>query len=241
MKFNIPDKIYFYIAPHYSVRHHLTSDVGYVIKKYNLHGKLLDIGCGEKPYEHLFKDTKYTGIDFKNYSPYKGNLSKSGPDMFFDDNYSKKSVLPFKNNNFDIICAFQTLEHVSNPQKLFKEMCRILKINGFILLTVPFIWGLHEKPNDYFRYTGYSINNLAIDNHAKIIYEKKEGGLFSVIENLIQNYLSELNNRSKYYYVLTVPLYSLVLFFSYISVIIEKHVKSSDVFLNYIFLIKKIK
>lgn len=45
--------------------------------------------------------------------------------------------LPFSDNQFDIVCSFETLEHVRDPAQVIAEMARVAKVDGHVLLTVP--------------------------------------------------------------------------------------------------------
>lgn len=46
-------------------------------------------------------------------------------------------ALPFKNNFFDLVTAFEILEHIENDEKAFSEIARTLKPSGFFLFSVP--------------------------------------------------------------------------------------------------------
>ena len=53
-----------------------------------------------------------------------------------------------KDESFDLIICFHVLEHILNDQKAIKELYRILKENGVILIQVPLKEGLtYEDPN----------------------------------------------------------------------------------------------
>jgi len=41
------------------------------------------------------------------------------------------------------------------------EIARVLRPGGCLILTAPHIWGIHEEPRDYFRFTGYGLAHLA--------------------------------------------------------------------------------
>lgn len=45
--------------------------------------------------------------------------------------------LNFKNNTFDAVFALEVMEHVFNPQDVFKEVKRVLKKNGYFIVLVP--------------------------------------------------------------------------------------------------------
>ena len=117
-----------------------------------LQGQLLDIGCGHKPYREDFIDkvTTYIGLEH----PATPSLSEAV------DVYGTGIQLPFANETFDTIVSFAVLEHINEPELMLKEAGRVIKAGGFIIMTVPHIWGLHEEPHDYFRYTKYGIKYL---------------------------------------------------------------------------------
>lgn len=93
-----------------------------------LHGSILDIGCGTKPYEHLFMTNKYIGLEIIG-----GGINNA--DYFYDG-----KLFPFNNEEFDNIVSFQVIYQVFDLDTLIIEMNRVLKCNAHILITVPFIW-----------------------------------------------------------------------------------------------------
>jgi SAM-dependent methyltransferase len=117
-----------------------------------LKGNLLDVGCGIMPYKEIIKKNKniinYTGMDLENAS-YHGQVP---PDLFWDG-----QIIPVEESNFDSIIATEFLEHYHDTKSILLEMNRVLKPEGFIFGTVPFIWNLHETPYDEYRFTPYSL------------------------------------------------------------------------------------
>ena len=92
-------------------------------------GKVLDVGCGTKPYESMIPHTEYVGLEFD--AP--ENRASKKADIFYDGLY-----FPLKDSGFDSILTTQVLEHVFEPEIFVAELNRVLKTNGKILLTVPF-------------------------------------------------------------------------------------------------------
>jgi SAM-dependent methyltransferase len=72
------------------------------------------------------------------------------------------------------------------------EIYRVLKPGGHIILTVPFVWELHEEPYDFFRYTKHALKELFERTRLKIDYIKPNGGKWAAIYQLRNNmmYLS---------------------------------------------------
>jgi len=114
-------------------------------------GRLLDVGCGNRPYQAIFKDqvASYIGLE-------QGRNRYTGVDVWGD-----ALVLPFADGVFDTVLSNQVLEHVPEPQLALTEAARVLNDGGHLILTAPHIWELHEVPHDYFRFTPYGLRYLA--------------------------------------------------------------------------------
>jgi len=90
----------------------------------------LDIGCGSKPYESLFKNvTNYIGVDIESSGH---DHTDSKVDLYYD---GKK--LPFDDNYFDCVVSFEVLEHVFNIEELLSEIKRVMKKGGYGIFLVP--------------------------------------------------------------------------------------------------------
>lgn len=69
--------------------------------------------------------------------------------------------LPYSNKKFDLVCAFDVIEHVDNDQLAIQEMARVCKDGGSIFVTVPAhmeLWSEHDEVNHHFR--RYKIEQL---------------------------------------------------------------------------------
>lgn len=116
-------------------------------------GEVLDLGCGEKPFKKEIQSVAdtYVGVDWP------ATLhAKSEIDVYAD--ISKD--LPIKNESFDTVVSFQVMEHLPEPAIFLREACRVLRPGGKIILTTPFMWGVHEAPHDYYRYTPFGLKHL---------------------------------------------------------------------------------
>ena len=69
------------------------------------------------------------------------------------DMVSDASRLPLKNNCVDLIINLAMLEHVEAPEKIIREMHRVLKKNGRFFCYLPFIQPFHAAPDDFYRWT----------------------------------------------------------------------------------------
>lgn len=232
-------KIRFFISPYFLIRHYLLRDIKYFVKKYKFEGRVLDFGCGQKPFKDLFGFSDYRGIDFKNYSR-NSDFPESKPDYFFDEEYSKTLLLPFGDESFDNAVSFQVLEHHKNPEKMIGEMARITKKGGLLLVSCPFLYGIHEEPNDFQRYTKYKLKGLFGKNNCEIIKIKEEGSLFSVVSMLLNEHLGSFAAKNKPCYFLAAVIFLPFLLFQYLSLFLDKLVKSEKIFINYMIIARKI-
>ncbi|WP_167342347.1 class I SAM-dependent methyltransferase [Nonlabens sp. SY33080] len=116
-------------------------------------GDLLDIGCGKMPYkEYILENAavdSYLGLDIENALIYDETVK---PDVTWDG-----VQMPFKDASFDTAFGTEVLEHCPEPDVTLKEVYRVLKSDGVFFFTVPFLWNLHEAPNDYYRYTPFAL------------------------------------------------------------------------------------
>jgi SAM-dependent methyltransferase len=61
--------------------------------------------------------------------------------------------LPFDDNQFDKVMSFAVLEHTRRPWEVAREMCRVLKPGGELLIDYPFLQPVHGYPHHYFNAT----------------------------------------------------------------------------------------
>ncbi|QNR85309.1 class I SAM-dependent methyltransferase [Pedobacter riviphilus] len=139
------------------------------------HGKLLDIGCGNKPYEKQLKGkiTSYTGVDIIQSSDNKV------------DYLCQANAIPFQNSLYDIVISTQTIEHVEDHQGLVNEAFRLLKPNGIFILSGPLYWPLHEEPYDFFRFTKYGFQYILQKAGFEVLEIKSNGGKWALVGQAI--------------------------------------------------------
>ena len=146
-----------------------------------LQGKLLDIGCGNKPYRDLFTVFEYIGIDIENEAH---DHTNDEVDVIFDGR-----KIPFNDQSFDSVFSSEVFEHVFHLEELIQESNRVLKEEGKLLITLPFVWIEHEKPNDFARYTTFGIINLLERNGFIIERSEKSSTYIEAIFQVIAAYI----------------------------------------------------
>lgn len=159
-------------------------------KQSYLTGKLLDVGCGSKPYlEELKNIEEYVGLE------YESDVAKqqTKADFFYDG-----KTFPFEDNFFDSALSTQVLEHVSNPQEIVYEISRVLKKGGYVMLSAPFSQEEHETPFDFYRFSPQAICQIFADAGLEIVYYRRlTVGIKAVISTLTF-YIYRLNYDKKF-------------------------------------------
>jgi ubiquinone/menaquinone biosynthesis C-methylase UbiE len=160
---------------------------------FNRHGKrneLLDLGCGVKPFKGIYSEfcTNSVGIDVAA-SPHH----KTEVDIIYDG-----KNIPFDDNRFDYVFCTEVMEHVPEPASFLKEIHRVMKAEGILIMTTPFLVPLHEEPHDYYRYTSHGINHLLSNAGFRLEHIESFSGYTGVlIAFLVQPQLKVWNRLSK--------------------------------------------
>jgi|TARA_B100001971_G_scaffold204623_1_gene221018 SAM-dependent methyltransferase len=165
-------------------------------------GMLLDIGCGHGRYNDLLDrcaDSR-TGMELD-----RGRyVSVCRPGV-----WGSGLSLPFRDDCFDTVVSFQVLEHVPEPAQMVQEIARVLKPGGCLILTAPHIWGIHEEPEDYFRFTGFGLSHLSRVAGLKVVSVRSMAGYWVTAGARFCYYL-QLFERLPGMALLLRPLYALV-------------------------------
>jgi SAM-dependent methyltransferase len=140
-------------------------------------GKLVDIGCGSKPYSKYFEFiNEYIGVDRDNVNA--------------DINADAKS-LPIDSSTVDVVLCNQVIEHDPEPDKIILEISRVLKNNGILILSAPQMARLHGEPKDYYRFTKWGLKYLLEKNGFIIDRIESHGGIFRALGSHINFFLIE--------------------------------------------------
>ena len=119
------------------------------------------------------------------------------------------------------------------------EMVRVVKPGGYILLTCPFLGGLHEEPNDYQRITKYGLVEMFKKNNCKVVRIIAQGSIFSTISMLFNEQLNSFAAEGKLKYAIAVIIYIPLFFFQYLSLLLDLIFKSKTIFFNQLILARK--
>jgi SAM-dependent methyltransferase len=115
-------------------------------------GRLLDIGCGTKPYRPLLAAhvSEHVGLD-------RGPCRSGSGEL---DLAATAYAIPLRDASFDTVLCSDVLEHLEEPRAALAEAFRVLKPRGYAIYTAPLFWHLHEEPRDFFRYTRHGLDHL---------------------------------------------------------------------------------
>lgn len=151
-----------------------------------VHGRVLDLACGSKPYAALLRDRaqSHWGVDL---SKWDGQVDVVG-DI---------GRLPFATGSIDTIVCTEGLEHVPRPDEVVGEMSRILAPGGSIILTTPMTWGLHATPHDYWRFTAYGLRELTARNGLAIVAVWQRGGGSKVVGQMVARWLAARSEQAE--------------------------------------------
>jgi len=115
-------------------------------------GRLIDIGCGTKPWEPLFARhvSEHIGVDLE---------SSGGPHTDRIDIFGSAYSVPLESESADTVLLTEVLEHLADPLRALEEAHRLLRRGGAVILTTPLLFPIHA-PDDYFRYAPRGLEHL---------------------------------------------------------------------------------
>jgi len=119
------------------------------LNKYSSNLKTLEIGAKSKINTQYFPDLTTLNITLGD-----------GVDIVADAENLEEII---KDQSFDIVLCISVLEHTKHPMKIIENIKRVLKKEGIVLVSVPFIMSLHDTPQDYWRFTRYGVMELFKD------------------------------------------------------------------------------
>lgn len=149
-----------------------------------LAGRVLDVGCGGKPYRTWCTSaTDYVGIDFVD-----------GPAVDFVIHPNQPWPLP--SASFDALLGIQTLATVRDPVHVVGEMARVLHPGGMAVVSASFLVASGAAPNDFRRYSAEGLR-LLLGEHFVVTTLRREGGIGSTLALLMLGWMQARANQSR--------------------------------------------
>jgi ubiquinone/menaquinone biosynthesis C-methylase UbiE len=191
---------------------------------------ILDAGAGEGKYKAFCSHLNYFSQDIAEYDGLgdgKGIHTKKR-DYSKLDFISDITEMPIEDNHFDSVMCVEVIEHVPDPLKAIKEIHRVLKVGGTLVLTAPFNSLTHYAPFHYS--TGFSRYFYEF-NLPKLGFELIEiqpnGNYFEYMAQEIRRLktTSETYSNTKLNFITKLSIYSILNFLNTLS---DKDRGSSD-------------
>jgi SAM-dependent methyltransferase len=144
-------------------------------------GRLLDLGCGKVPL-------------YGAYARFVGEVTcvDWAPGEYIDLSCDLSQPLPFADASFDTLILSDVLEHIPEPERLWREMTRVLAPGGHVIMNVPFYYSVHAHPHDYYRYTNFALERFVQLNGLELRCLVPLGGINEIIADLFAKAWSKL-------------------------------------------------
>lgn len=151
-----------------------------------LQGRWLDIGAGDQPYKNYFSgvDEYLTTNTKRHYNEKDFAKLKDQTTYWIEDG----KALPVPDSSMEGVACFQVLSVIDTTEAFFKEISRILKPGGRLILTTDFIYPVWSK-EDRYRHTAYNLEQLALTNGFHNILVESFGGFGSTAYALFMRYM----------------------------------------------------
>jgi SAM-dependent methyltransferase len=131
--------------------------------------------------------TDYIGVDIQSSGH---DHSESKVDFFWDGNR-----LPFPDDYFDAVVSFEVFEHIFEPHNVLRELNRVTKRGGSLLISTPFQYGEHEQPYDFARYTSFGLAYILGAGGFEVSHLVKTGSVYMVLGQIIVDVIDHVTPR----------------------------------------------
>lgn len=167
-----------------------------LLKRY-ARGRVIDIGCGMKPYASLFPPAveAHIGLDRPD-----GTHGVAGVDVL-----GTADQLPFASESFALALATNVLEHLRFPARAVAEAQRVLIPGGVLVTTTPFLWHIHEAPRDFFRFTRFGLEEMILSAGLEVVEIRPASGFWGTFGQLAAYNLDRHRHKSRLLGPLLVP------------------------------------
>lgn len=149
-------------------------------QKEKIFGECIEFGANEDLKKNFMKPfSKNYKITYSNLNSINKDIIKIDLEKDFDHQ-----------KTYDFIVIFNVLEHLSDYKKALGNLNKILKINGKIIGSTPFLFRVHGAPNDYIRFTSQYLEKIFKEsNFQEIQIEELGTGPFLSSVALLRSYL----------------------------------------------------
>lgn len=149
-----------------------------------LYGDCIEFGQSEKNEKSFYNYFKLSN----NVKLHFSDIFKKKNKNYFLIDLEKKNIIKKK---FDNIIIMNVLEHIFDVSNALDQLKKLLKKNGRIIISTPFLYRYHNAPSDYQRYTINFYEKMAKKKNLKIIYKKNLGhGPFVTSFSMIYHFIN---------------------------------------------------
>lgn len=96
--------------------------------------------------------------------------------------------LPFRSGAFDVVVGFELLEHLPDTDRCLGEINRVLHRGGHVVMSLPFLFGVHDH-QDFYRFTTQGLEKVFAGHDLPIVTIKKSGGILHALVVLLTEYV----------------------------------------------------
>ncbi len=136
----------------------------------------LDVGAGTSPYARLFHTKRLVRLDI---TPRESVIC------------ADCQRLPLRSGIADLILCTEVLEHVRDMRAALDEMARVVKPGGYLVVSMPFLWGRHEA-TDVRRLTEPALVERLRHHGFEPLELRRRGGIFCAIAGLLTQVPNQL-------------------------------------------------
>jgi SAM-dependent methyltransferase len=183
---------------------------------------VLDVGAGPARYRDAFAHCRYETQDFAQYQGSDQGPFTDRADWAYGeiDYVSDATSIPVPDATFDAVLCTEVLEHVPDPMSVVRELARILKPGGRLILSAPLGSGLHQEPFHFYGgYTPYWYRHYLMQHGFTDITVVANGGFFRHYGQESQRFSALLDPRRcrdgwplvPLFWLVTLPWFRLVL------------------------------
>jgi SAM-dependent methyltransferase len=142
---------------------------------------VLDVGCGDRPYDSLFPGAVGFDVPGNPHADLHGSLER----------------IPVGDASFDVVLCLQVLEHVPDPAAAIRELRRVVRPGGRVLLSTHGIYPFHPNPDDLWRWTHQGLERLFLANGPWTSVTVRPGaGTVSTVAMLVAHVLDLASKRA---------------------------------------------
>jgi SAM-dependent methyltransferase len=141
------------------------------------------------PYFDMYKEgtTSVTGVDWE---------STHGENKYADKVADLNEGIPFEESSFDSILCTDVIAHIFEPKNLFGDFSRVLRKDGYLVLTCPFFYWISEPPYEFYRYTEYAFRRFCEEAGLEVIHLQPYGGRKDIFLDLLNKKMTgKISNR----------------------------------------------